>query len=132
MRIALIAFVDLPVSHCEIMDLQIGKIGLDRGFYIAANGVEHPPVFRFRKWRQSRWCRNHLRHHSTASLTLWKRCSKWKYKQESNFGRDRVVAKRRALASLNASPTSHGSVEAWLLGQESKPDRPATAPARAG
>jgi hypothetical protein len=42
----------------------------------------------------------------------------WSYKQESNFGRDVLMAKRRALKTPDASPTSQDKLDAWLYGKE--------------
>jgi hypothetical protein len=55
---------------------------------------------------------------------------KWRYQQESNFGRDRLAAKRRALATLDANPTSKDAVETWLLGTkpQAQPAGPANPP----
>jgi len=43
---------------------------------------------------------------------------KWRYRQESNFGRDRVAAKRRALETLDSNPTSQEAVGVWRLRNE--------------
>jgi hypothetical protein len=57
-----------------------------------------------------------------AARDAWnKQYPKWRYRQETNFGRDRNVAKKRALATLGASPTSGDAVESWLLGGSPKP-----------
>ena len=45
---------------------------------------------------------------------------KWRYRQESIFGRDRAVAARRALATLDARPTSRSTVDQWLTGRENQ------------
>jgi hypothetical protein len=39
---------------------------------------------------------------------------KWRYRQESNFGRDRIVALRRVVDALDSSPASKSNVEKWL------------------
>jgi hypothetical protein len=55
------------------------------------------------------------------AMAAWNRENKkrprWCYRHESNFGRDRVRANRRAFAALNATPTSHSAVEDWLFGR---------------
>jgi hypothetical protein len=57
-----------------------------------------------------------------TAMTAWNdEYPKWRYRQESNFGRDRIAAKRRGLATLHVNPTSHHVVENWLLGL-CKPD----------
>jgi len=66
-----------------------------------------------------------------SAMTVWnKRYPKWRYRQESNFGRDRIAAKRRALGTLNANPTSQDAVESWLTGEKShvEPATPVPAP----
>jgi hypothetical protein len=60
-----------------------------------------------------------------SAMSAWNKLyPKWRYRQESNFGRDRVTAKRRALATLDANPTSQDAVENWLAGEQPQADPP--------
>jgi hypothetical protein len=62
------------------------------------------------------------------AMAAWNKLyPKWGYRQESNFGRDRIVARRRALATLAAAPTSQNTVEAWLVGDRTGAESPAPA-----
>jgi hypothetical protein len=43
---------------------------------------------------------------------------KWRYRLESHFGRDRIVARRRAFETLNVNRTSRNTIENWFMGHE--------------
>lgn len=52
------------------------------------------------------------------SIAAWnKMYPKWRYKYESNFGRDRNAARRRALAMLDSPESSQTAADKWLFGQ---------------
>lgn len=53
------------------------------------------------------------------ALSAWNKLyRKWRYRQESNFGRDRLAATRRAWATLDAPKTSTNALEQWVFGRE--------------
>ena len=60
-----------------------------------------------------------------TAMAAWNKAyPKWRYRQESNFGRDRATAQRRAFATLNAAPTSQNAVEKWLFGGKASGQSP--------
>ncbi len=48
---------------------------------------------------------------------------RWRYKAETNFGRDRTVSRRRALAALDANPTGADKLAVWEKPQQQKEGR---------
>jgi hypothetical protein len=57
-----------------------------------------------------------------GAMTDWNRTyQKWRYKSETNFGRDRIAARRRAFSTLDAPESSLAAVNSWLLGTTEQP-----------
>jgi hypothetical protein len=53
-----------------------------------------------------------------SAMTDWNRTyKKWRYEHESNFGRDRNAARRRAFRTLDSPESSLTAVNAWLSGE---------------
>lgn len=54
-----------------------------------------------------------------VAMESWNKLNRrWRYKEETNFGRDRTAAVRRANLTLASPGTTHDIVRSWLMGTE--------------